>query len=382
MFLALRDLAFAKGRFLLMATVIIMVALMMVLLTGLSSGLVDRNISGIRALPITHIAFEYDDKPTWSNSMVEREMWEGWAEQAGVKASAPLGNTLFNARTSKGEPVNLALWGMEPGSFIDPGADEGIPIGEDPYGVVVSRMLVEDNNVEVGDTIVLDRVLTELKVVGILQQHNNIAHTPVVYAPFRLWAEASYGPPGGPPPGESLPDILYDFATVVALQLEETTDMAAIAAIDEELFTVALDKPMSFVASTGYTAERDSVRINQGFLLVIATLVIGAFFSVWTIQRTQEIGLIKALGASTGYLIRDALAQAFLLLAFAATIGILIGYYLGTFIVERTDIPYVIEINAMMISGGLVIGGGLVGAALAVRTIARIDPIIALGQLR
>lgn len=379
MFLALRDLMFAKGRFLLMATVIVMVALMMVLLTGLSSGLVDRNISGIRALPITHIAFEYDDKPTWSNSMVEREMWEGWAGQSGVRAAAPLGNTLFNARTSKGEPVTLALWGMEPGSFIDPGADQGQPIGGDPYGVVVSRMLVEDNNVEIGDTIVLDRVLTELKVIGIVDEHNNIAHTPIVYAPFRLWAEASYGPPGGAPPGESLPDILYDFATVVALDLEEQTD---IASIDEELFTVALDKPMSFVASTGYTAERDSVRINQGFLLVISTLVIGAFFTVWTIQRTQEIGLIKALGASTGYLVRDALAQAFLLLVLASTAGVLIGYSLGTYIVERTDIPYVIEINAMMISGGLVIGGGLVGAALAVRTIARIDPIIALGQLR
>ena len=379
MFLALRDLAFAKGRFLLMATVIVMVALMMVLLTGLSSGLVDRNISGIRALPISHIAFEYDDKPTWSNSMVEREMWEGWADQPGVKAATPLGNTMFNARTSKGEPVTLALWGMEPGAFIDPGADLGEPIGTDSYGVVVSRMLVEDNNVEVGDTIVLDRVLTELKVVGILNEHNNIAHTPVVYAPFRLWAEASYGPPGGAPPGESLPDILYDFATVVALDLEETAD---ISAIDDELFTVALDKPMSFVASTGFTAERDSVRINQGFLLVIATLIIGSFFSVWTIQRTQEIGLIKALGASTGYLIRDALAQAFMLLAIAATVGVSIGYSLGTFIVERTDIPYVIEINAMMISGGLIVGGGLVGAVLAVRTIARIDPIIALGQLR
>jgi putative ABC transport system permease protein len=37
-------------------------------------------------------------------------------------------------------------------------------------------------------------------------------------------------------------------------------------------------------------------------------LVIGAFFTVWTIQRTQEIGLLKALGASTGYLVRDALS--------------------------------------------------------------------------
>ena len=379
MFLALRDLVFARGRFLLMATVIVMMALMMVLLTGLSSGLVDRNISGIRALPITHLAFEYDDKPTWSNSMVERGMWEGWAGQTGVRAAKPLGNTNFNARTSKGEPVTIALWGIEPGSFIDPGADIGQAIGAEPYGVVVSRMLVAEHNVEVGDTIVLDRVLTELKVVGILNAHNNIAHTAIVYAPFRLWAEASYGPPGGAPEGESLPDILYDFATVVALQLEEMTE---IAPIDEELFTVALDMPMSFVASPGYKAERDSVRINQGFLLVIATLIIGAFFSIWTIQRTQEIGLIKALGASTGYLVRDALAQVSLLLAVAVSTGVGIGYGLGGLIVERTDIPYVIDVQAMLISGGLVIGGGLLGAVLAVRTIARIDPIIALGQLR
>ena len=147
MFLALRDLLFARGRFLLMAVVIVMMALMMVLLTGLSSGLVDRNISGIRALPITHLAFEYDDKPTWSNSMVERAMWEGWADQPGVMKSAPLGNTMFNARTSKGEPVTLALWGMEPGSFIDPGADVSGDIG----------LLVLSHGVsEAGDRIMTD----------------------------------------------------------------------------------------------------------------------------------------------------------------------------------------------------------------------------------
>jgi putative ABC transport system permease protein len=305
MFIALRDIAFAKGRFLLMTTVIVMVAIMMVMLTGLSSGLVDRNISGIRALPVTHMAFEFDDKPTWSNSMVERSMWEGWAAQPGVKSATPLGNTMFNARTSKGVPVTIALWGMEPGSFIDPGVDEGQHIGANPRGVVISRFLATDNDVEIGDVIVLDRVLTELEVVGIINAHNNIAHTAIVYAPFGLWAEASYGPPGGAPPGEALPDILYDFATVIALALDESAD---ITAIDEELFTVTLDKSSAFVASQGYTAERDSVRINQGFLMVISTLVIGAFFTVWTIQRTQEIGLLKALGASTGYLVRDALS--------------------------------------------------------------------------
>ncbi len=39
----------------------------------------------------------------------------------------------------------------------------------------------------------------------------------------------------------------------------------------------------------------------RGFLLVISALVVGAFFTVWTVQRTRQIGLLKALGAPTAY---------------------------------------------------------------------------------
>ena len=33
---------------------------------------------------------------------------------------------------------------------------------------------------------------------------------------------------------------------------------------------------------------------------------VGTFFTVWTIQRTRQIGLLKALGATNGYVLRDA----------------------------------------------------------------------------
>ncbi|TWD29723.1 hypothetical protein FB570_101647 [Streptomyces sp. T12] len=99
MFLALRDLRFARGRFALMGAVVALIAVLGVLLSGLASGLADAGISGLRALPVTHLAF--DEKATgeqFSRSTVEQEDWEAWSEAPGVKRAEPFGNALVNAR--------------------------------------------------------------------------------------------------------------------------------------------------------------------------------------------------------------------------------------------------------------------------------------------
>ena len=84
MFIALRDLKFAKGRFLLMGLVVALVAFLTALLSGLASGLIKNNISGLIELDVTHLAFEYNNKPSYRNSMIDREMWESWRAAEGV----------------------------------------------------------------------------------------------------------------------------------------------------------------------------------------------------------------------------------------------------------------------------------------------------------
>lgn len=296
-FIALRDLIFAKGRFLLMGVVVMLIAFLTTLLSGLSAGLIKNNIAGLMELPYTHIAFEYDDEPNYRASLVERAMWEGWEKRPGVRAMEPLGHTVFNARSASDAPLELALWGVRPGGFTEPPVTSGEPLGRLDNGVIISQMLA-DKGVKIGDTIVLDRVLTELKVIGITTERN-IGHIPIVFARLPKWQEATYGPPGGMPPGEAFPDVVYDYASVIALQLDDTLDEQAIKAIDQELGTVTLRKvDDSYRASTGYVEEVRSVGMIQNSLIVIAAVVIGAFFTIWTIQRTQEIGLVKALGAS------------------------------------------------------------------------------------
>jgi len=378
MFLALRDLAYAKGRFVLMGLIIALVAFLMTLLSGLASGLIKNNISGLMALDVTHIAFEYNERPNYRNSMLEREMWEGWRDAEGVLAAEPLGHTMFTARRPNDEPLDdVVLWGVEHGSFLEPEVVSGEQLNELEDGVIISSLLADKKGVEIGDVIVLDRILTELTVIGITEEHN-IGHVPIVYTPMRKWQEATYGPPGGPPPGEELPAILFDYASVIALQLSPEAD---IENTDIDMGTSTMTKLEGYTASSGYKEEVQTVKMIQGFMVVISALVIGAFFTIWTIQRTQEIGLVKALGGSTLYLLKDNLAQVLILMVLATGVGTGAGLWLGS-IFEAAGNPFMLVLSNVLSSSALLVVAGILGAFVSVRLIGRIDPIIALGRTR
>ncbi len=117
MFVELRDLRHAWGRFLLMGSVITLVAVLTVLLTGLSTGLVNSGISGLRAMPITHLAFEPKTNSTFSQSTLDTATIRALDLQSGRRAE-PLGLTLFNAKDEAGTSFSIALVGISPNGFM------------------------------------------------------------------------------------------------------------------------------------------------------------------------------------------------------------------------------------------------------------------------
>lgn len=118
----------------------------------------------------------------------------------------------------------------------------------------------------------------------------------------------------------------------------------------------------------------------QWFLYAICALVIGAFFTVWTIQRTQELAVLRAIGASGGYLLRDSLAQAALLLVIFTGVGVGAGILLGTLMPE--GMPFSLEPAPIAVATALTILCGLLGAAISVLRVLRIEPVTALGGNR
>jgi putative ABC transport system permease protein len=248
---------------------------------------------------------------------------------------------------------------------------------------VISRLLA-DRGVEIGDTITLDRVLTELTVIGITGDERNYEHAPIVFTPLPKWQEATYGPPGGAPPGEKLPDVVFDFASVVALKVDPGVTLSQIEAADSDLGTTTLTLTESFATSPAYQVEVFTVAAIQAFLVVTSAVLLGAFFLIWTIQRTSEIGLVKALGASNGYLLRDSLGQAMLLLTGGLIVGVGLALATGVLFKATAEAgtPFHYQPLTVAISSLLLLAAGLVGGAVSIRRITSIEPLIALGRDR
>ena len=114
------------------------------------------------------------------------------------------------------------------------------------------------------------------------------------------------------------------------------------------------------------------------FLYVIAALIVGAFFTVWTIQRKSDIGLLKALGTSNAAVLGDALGQVALVMISATTVGVLVGSAIGSLITGGA-VPFSLQVGAVLSAGAFLVVAGLLGSLVGVRRIVAVDPIIALG---
>lgn len=380
MFLASRELRFARGRFTLMGLVIALIAVLVVLLSGLSSGLVNDGVSGLKSLPATAFAF---DKGTitdnaFSRSLVDRKQLTAWQKADGVAEAEPMGVSIVNGTAGHDTQVDLTLFGVQPNGFLSPAVSSGTRLSA-PDGIVVSET-AKDAGLKLGSTVTLDRSGVLLTVVGFTEGQATFGHVDVAYLPIDTWRLiASNTAPAGAPTQAAIEASDYDYSSVVAVKAKDGAN-PDLAAIDATAGTMTMTRTAAFNASPGYEAETMTLTMIQVFLYAICALVVGAFFTVWTIQRSHEIAVLRAVGASTGYLLRDSLAQAVILLVGFTAIGVAAGVGMGALM--PSAMPFDLEAAPIAIASLLTIVLGIIGAGVAVLRISRVDPITALGGQR
>lgn len=355
MFVGWRDLRFAAGRFALVGGVVVLVTVLIGLLSGLTEGLARQNTSAILGLPADRIALaappEGDD-PSFADSVLDETAWLHWAEVPGVRAAEPLGIATVRAGDRRG--VTLAAFGVRPGSGLHPAA-AALGAGR----VALSAPAAAELDVVAGDRIVLGDHEVAVVLVG---GDDWYAHLPVVWTGLEDWQDL-VGTADRP------------HATAVALS---TTGDGPTG--ERPAGTVDLPPDEAVFGIGSFAAENASLRMVQGFLYAICALVVGAFFSIWTIQRGADVAVLKALGAATAVLLRDAVAQAAVVLLTGAAVGGAIVVALGRLI--GTGVPFVLDARTVLLPAAVVVTVGVAGAALAVRRLVRIDPLAALGGAR
>ena len=98
---------------------------------------------------------------------------------------------------------------------------------------------------------------------------------------------------------------------------------------------------------------------------------------MWTIQRTRDLSILRALGASGGYLRRDALGQAAIVVGVGALGGALAGWGLGA--LAAGTVPFDLSLTTVLAPAVGIWALGMAGAWLATRHVAQTDPLLALG---
>ncbi|NIH80457.1 putative ABC transport system permease protein [Amycolatopsis viridis] len=345
-----------------MASVIVLITLLVGLLSGLTAGLGRQNVSAITDLPADKIAFQAPgggQELSYSNSTVTERQWQQWSAAPGVEHAEPLGITTTKA-TAGDRSTGVSAFGVGPGSRLAPHSDKITS-----SATVLSTAAAADLGVQPGDSLTLSGRQLEVAAVG---GDGHFSHLPVIWTSLDTWQKTA------PPTGSELGPR----ATVIALQ---TTSQADTALTDRQAGTTTVATEDSLSAIGSYSSENGSLQLMRGFLFAISALVVGAFFTVWTIQRSGDVAVLKALGASTGSLLKDALGQAVVLLVGCASVGTGIAAAVGA-LVSGSAVPFLLAPATVVLPAAVMVLLGVLGAVLSIRRITSVDPLTALGSVR
>lgn len=351
MFVAWRELRFARGRFVLIGAVVAMIMVLVGFLSGLTGGLAGQNVSAVLDLGADQVAFnapEGSSEATFTESTVTKKQRDQWTDAEGVDSVHPVGIRQMRVSAS-GATTTAAVFGVERGM--------NVPMPTKPGTVVASESVAESLGVAAGDTI--EVAGQELQVAS-LTRDSWFSHTPVIWANLDDW--------------RTLTDS-DTWANVLVINGSADGDQ-----VDATAGTTSSGHLSSLTAVGSFRSEIGSLGLMVGMLFAISALVVGAFFTVWTMQRREDIAVLKALGASTRSLMADAIGQALVVLTVG--IGVGLALVLGLGMLAGQALPFLIHPATTLLPALVMTVLGLGGAAFALRTVTSADPLGALGGNR
>ncbi|MCJ1715582.1 ABC transporter permease [Curtobacterium sp. VKM Ac-2922] len=368
MFVAWRDLRHARGRFVLIGSVVALITLLVGFLAGLTGGLASQNVSAVLGLPGDRLVLQQPStgQPSFAQSTIDEQARVGWQDAAGVDEVVPVG--IVQGRATAGRAasagadtaVGVALVGLPHGSGGARGSvvADLAPRADDQVGL--SAGAAHDLGAAVGDRVTVAGSTFRVASVGGDAWYS---HTPVLALTPDAWAAADrrLGGDGA--------------ATVLAVS--GTPDWSAVSA---RTHTSAATPLGSLTALETFRSEVGSLGLMIAMLFGVSALVVGAFFTVWTMQRAGDVAVLKALGASTPSLVRDALGQALVVLVAGIGVGTVAVVALG--VAAGGALPFMLSPLTTLLPSVAMVLLGLAGAAVALRTVTAADPLTALGSNR
>ncbi|HEM6115629.1 ABC transporter permease [Streptococcus pluranimalium] len=354
MFLALNEIKHAKLRYGLILGLLFLIAYLMFFLTGLAFGLMQDNRSAVDKWQADTILLNKESNELLSASTISKED----ADKVKADNLAPLSQMASSAWTKNDstddEKEKVSLFGIEKTSFLAPNITQGRLFKNDKE-VVIDQSLAQENDFKIGQTLQLASTDKTLKIVG-YTDNAMFSVAPVLYMNQKAFNQVKYGEDSSKSPINAL--VVKGKAT------DYPKDLKSLKIAD---FIKKLP---------GYNAQNLTFGFMIGFLIIIASVVIGIFMYVLTIQKAPIFGVMKVQGISSSYIGGAVMSQTFLLSLIGTSLGLL-GTWLSSLALPAA-VPFQSNWTLYGAIGLALIIFALLGTLFSVRSVSKIDPLVAI----
>jgi len=373
MYLAIREMRYAKGRYALIATIMVLVSFLVLFVTGLAQGLAYDNAASVKNMAATHFVLEQDSNHRFTRSQVDQDQLNQARSVVGQENAEPLGVKMTTVSpTGDTKKIDVTLFMVNPEGWLAPTVTEGSPITDQTKGQVVVDHKLSESGVTIG-TVLVDQASGTEWTVGGFVQNESFSHSPVVFLNEQEWLALQ----GSSRTSQGSVDTNANAPIYNAIAIKEGSDQVdrmSAAMPNTEVIT----KSDAVSAIPGYKEEQGSLLMMIAFLYVISAFVLAVFFYVITIQKTSQFGILKAIGTRNGYLAGSVSLQVLVLSVGSLVISVLLVRLFESIL--PASMPFQLSFSTLALTCVLFILMSVAGSLFSVWKVTKIDALDAIGR--
>lgn len=364
MFLALRELQHAKLRYLLIGFIMVLIAWLVLFVTGLAQGLSSDNASSIQNMKADYLVLQEESDHRINRSVLTGEIWNEVQSRPGGNPATPLG-VHMNTLTKEGSAAKFdaAFFAIDVESMLAPRVVEGTMISNTDADLVMADRSLKEDGYRLGDRIV-DQATGATFTIAAFTEGQSFSHAPVIHMNFEGWKALQ--------PNPAKPAPIYNAIAWNGTPEQKEALVRDVSGIE------MITKEEALQGIPGFQEEQGSLIMMIVFLFVIAAFVLAVFFYVMTIQKMNQFGVLKAIGAGTGYLVRSLIFQVLTLTIVSLTISIGLTY--GVSLLLSGIVPFSLTPSVVLLCSLLFLAVSLMGSLLSLYRVIKIDAIEAIGR--
>jgi putative ABC transport system permease protein len=364
--LAFGEIRRAKLRFALLAIAVGLLVFLILFQQSLAGSLLGEFTGGLEHQSAAVLGYGQDARRSVDGSRVTPEQIAAVERVRGVGDAGPIGEASFTVRSTDGSRSDTSVFGYELGG---PGAPTTLSSGRLPES---DREAVASADAgagfALGDTVSVVPGDVALRIVGLA---DDIAFNvqPSLFVSYPTYEELVR---------TTNPDATVVLPSLVGVEPAGGVDPVALASrITAEVGGVeAHDRQTAVDSLPGVSSIRQSFAIILGLAFVVVALLTGFFFLIITVQKTTSLTLLRAVGASTGYLLGNLVVQVVVVVGVGLLIAMALLGLAGAALSSQ-QVGVRVEPSTLGLTIVAIVALGLLAAVGAMRRVARLDPAAA-----